>query len=98
MIRADWPPVFRYGFSVLLFTALIAIALLLRYSHIDINLTIPVVIGLIAATWWGGRGPGLVFVFLVIAATVVLATSLRDHGASRYRPRQRKYREPAGPP
>lgn len=68
-IRARW--FIRYGLGVGLFIATLLISTGLLYFSIRINLTILVVFVLVAATWYGGRGPGLLLAVLIMATTIV---------------------------
>ncbi|HVE57457.1 MAG TPA: PAS domain S-box protein [Pyrinomonadaceae bacterium] len=62
----------RYGVSLGLFALTLGIAILLTSLEFKINLTILVVATLVAATWYGGRGPGLLLALLVSGATILL--------------------------
>lgn len=68
-IKRHWA--LGYGLALVLFGATIALSLLLTYLSVKINLTIPVVFALVAAAWYGGRGPGLLIAFLFETTTVV---------------------------
>ena len=70
-IRSAW---LRYGLTIVLFAATIGLSLLLTYFGIRINLTIPVVLALVAAAWYGGRGPGLLIALLFQATTIIYTT------------------------
>lgn len=76
--------VYRYGLAALVFTAVIAVSLLLRYLGYQVNLTILIVIALVAVSWWGGRGPGIVFCALVAAATVAMNPLPADQSMTRF--------------
>ena len=60
---------FRYGLSLAIFAATIGIAGLLSYAGFKINLTALIVVALVAASWYGGRGPGILYSVLVIGVT-----------------------------
>lgn len=68
-IRSPW---LRYGLAVGLFAAALGIALLLQYLGIRISLTILIMASLFIASWYGGRGPGLLLTVLLQAATIAL--------------------------
>lgn len=59
----------RYGFAVTIFAIILGASLALSYFEYKLNLGIPVFIGMGLAAWYGGRGPGILFVGLVLAAT-----------------------------
>ena len=63
---------FRYGLALLLFAVSLGLALFFSYLSLKINLTIVLVAALVAAAWYGGRGPGLFLAVLLLGATVVL--------------------------
>jgi two-component system cell cycle sensor histidine kinase/response regulator CckA len=70
----------RYGFSLIVFIIVAATSsILLRYS-IRINFTIPVVVGLVAVTWYGGRRPGYLMALLVMAASIASNPISSDTG------------------
>lgn len=66
-IRSRW---LKYGLGVGLFLATLLISSGLQYLSIRINLTILVIIVLVAATWYGGRGPGLLLAVLIELTTI----------------------------
>src|SRR5690606_922125 len=61
----------RYGLALLLFGIIFGLSQFLALYEIRLNFTIPVLIGLVLASWWGGRGPGL-FLALAITASVII--------------------------
>src|SRR5688572_5169927 len=61
----------RYGLALLLFVITLGLSLLLSRSGIRINLTIPVVLSLFLAAWYGGFGPGLLISVLFQATTII---------------------------
>jgi len=63
----------RYGLAVAIFAATIGLSLTLRYFELRVNLTIPVVFALVAAAWFGGRGPGLLVAVLFQATTLTFS-------------------------
>src|SRR5439155_21320505 len=71
--KKHWLP--RYGMAVLLFVATIGLALLLNNSSAKINFTIPIVFAVVAAAWYGGRGPGLL-ISVLFEATTIIYTSI----------------------
>ena len=63
---------FRYGLALAIFAVIVPVALLLIQYSIQLNITILVAVGLAAASWYGGRGPGLLLVGLVVAMAAVM--------------------------
>lgn len=61
----------RYGLAIALCAVTISIAILLSYYSIKLNLTILIVLALIIPAWYGGRGPGLLAVVIIEAATLI---------------------------
>jgi PAS domain S-box-containing protein len=61
----------RYGFSVGLFAAAIGISLLLQKYSIKINLTILIMGVIFLASWYGGRGPGILTALLLEMTTII---------------------------
>ncbi len=62
----------RYAFALGLFALTIAIASIVSYfSPKNNNMTILVIAALVAATWFAGRGPGLLVAALIEITTVV---------------------------
>lgn len=74
-IRSSW--LIRYGLGVGLFIATLLISSGLQYLSIRLNLTILVIFVLVAATWYGGRGPGLLLAVLIELTTVYSVYSNR---------------------
>lgn len=68
----------RYGLSVMIFGVTIGLAFSLRYLEIRLNMTIPVVLALVLAAWFGGKGPGLLVAVLFQATTLAFATVPAD--------------------
>jgi two-component system, cell cycle sensor histidine kinase and response regulator CckA len=66
-IRSSW---LRYGLSVGLFILTLLIAAGLQALSIRLNLTILVVFVLVAATWYGSLGPGLLMAVLIESITI----------------------------
>lgn len=62
----------RYGLAVVLFGVLLGISLLLNSLDYKVNLTVLVVIALVAASWYGGKGPGIFLTVLLEIATIIL--------------------------
>ena len=62
----------RYGLAVLVFVVIVATAALLQHFSLKINFALPVVAGLVIATWYGGRGSGI---FLAVLLQVVIVFS-----------------------
>ncbi|HSI87425.1 MAG TPA: ATP-binding protein [Pyrinomonadaceae bacterium] len=68
----------RYGLALLLFGLIFGLSQILSQYGIRLNLTIPVVVGLVAASWWGGRGPGLFLALAITASVIVYAPRPED--------------------
>jgi len=64
----------RYGLGLAAFSLTILLALTLRYFSIRIDLGFLVVVVLIAVSWFGGTGPGLMLAVLFEATTVLSAS------------------------
>lgn len=62
----------RYGLAVAIFALILVIALLLRYFSIQLNLSVVLAVGLVAAAWFGGRGPGIFLLFLILLGAIVI--------------------------
>lgn len=66
----------RYGFVLLIFGLIIGISLLnSRYFDLRLNLTIPVVLAVVAVAWFAGRWPGILLGILFQATTIIFATA-----------------------
>lgn len=63
----------RYGLAILLFVAIVVIALLFTYFSIKTNNLIPIIVGLFLAAWYGGNGSGILLAALVMA-TIAYST------------------------
>ena len=50
---------FRYGIAILAIAILLLLSSGLRSLGIQLNLTAPIVIAIVAVSWFGGRGPGI---------------------------------------
>ena len=66
-----WHPVLRYGLAVVCFSATVGLSLILSNLGIRLNLTIPIVLALVATAWYGGRGPGILISVLFQATTII---------------------------
>ena len=62
----------RYGLAVAIFAGLALFALLLSKFSIQLNTSLIVAVGLAAASWYGGRGPGLLLLGLILALTMAM--------------------------
>lgn len=62
----------RYGLAVAIFALILVIALLLRYFSIQLNLSVVLAVGLVAAAWFGGRGPGIFLLALILLGAIVI--------------------------
>ena len=61
----------RYGFSILLFAAVLGLSLVLRYFGLQVNLTIPIIVAIVGSAWFGGRGPGILICVLIVAVSML---------------------------
>jgi PAS domain S-box-containing protein len=68
----------RYGLALLLFGLIFGLSQILAYYGIRLNFTIPVVVGLVAASWWGGRGPGLLLALAIAVSIGIYAPRPQD--------------------
>ncbi len=66
-----WHPVLRYGLAIVCFGATVGLSVLLSNLGARLNLTIPIVLALVATAWYGGRGPGLLISILFQATTII---------------------------
>ena len=57
----------------MLYGLTLGLSVLLLYSGIKINLTLPVVFALVATVWYGGLGPGVLISLLFEATTIIYA-------------------------
>ena len=64
----------RYGLAVVVFGLVVGTIILNQRLQINLNLTIPIVLGLVAVVWYAGRGPGIFLSFLYQITTAVLST------------------------
>jgi PAS domain S-box-containing protein len=68
----------RYGLAVVVYGAVMGIALLNQRQEVKLNLTIPIVFGLVAVVWYGGRGPGILISLLFEATTIAYSPAPPD--------------------
>ena len=76
----EWHWLLRYGLTLVVFAAVIGLALLNKNYDVKLNLTIPIVFGLVAVVWYLGRGPGIVL-SLMFEATTVIYTVVPPEGS-----------------
>ena len=67
----EWHWIYRYGLAVVLFAVTLGLSRLLSSVGLSVNLTIPIVLSLAAAAWYGGLGPGLLISILFQATTII---------------------------
>lgn len=67
-----------YILAILLFSATLGLSILISSFGIKLNYTIPVVVSLVAASWYGGRGPGLLISVLFHGTTMLYAPTAPD--------------------
>ena len=63
----------RYGLGLIPFAVILFVSLLFRYYSIRVDLSLLVIVILISAAWYGGRGPGLLVGALFIVSTFMMA-------------------------
>jgi two-component system, cell cycle sensor histidine kinase and response regulator CckA len=61
----------RYGLSVLIFGVTLGIQNLLAAYSIRLSFTIPIIVGLVVAAWYGGRGPAILLAILYVTVTAI---------------------------
>jgi PAS domain S-box-containing protein len=71
--------VLRYGFTLLLFAAVLGLSVIVRYLGLQISLTIPIIVAVVAVAWFAGRGPGILICTLIVVVSVL---SLRSTNTS----------------
>lgn len=64
---------FQSGVAVVLFGATLALSWLLNWTGLRINLTVPIVVSIVAAAWYGGRTGGVIISVLFQGATLLLS-------------------------
>ncbi|MFN2501214.1 MAG: response regulator transcription factor [Pyrinomonadaceae bacterium] len=60
----------RYGLAILVLAIILGIQNLLRWFSININFTVPVIVGLVIVAWFAGRRPGLLLAILLAGISV----------------------------
>ena len=70
MIKGWKSVLWRYSMAVLIFGAIIGSSALLGYFSIKINFAIPVIAGLAAVAWYGGRRPAILLVLMIEAVSI----------------------------
>jgi PAS domain S-box-containing protein len=70
--------VFRYGLSIVLFGVVLGLSLFLRHYGLQVNLTAPISVAIVAAAWFGGRGPGILISVLVVAVSAISTNRSAD--------------------
>jgi len=63
----------RYGLALLIHVIVVGSIILNSRSGLNIPLTIRIILGLVAAVWYGGTGPGVFLCFLYQATTAILS-------------------------
>ncbi len=77
LMKSHW--LLRYGFALVAFAAIIGISLLnSRLFELRLNLTIPVVLAMVAVAWYAGRWPGIFLGVLFQVTTVIFSTAPAD--------------------
>lgn len=62
---------FRYGIAVLAIAVLLLLSATLRSLGVQLNLTAPIVIAIVAVSWFGGRGPGILVSVVIVGIAMV---------------------------
>ena len=62
---------FRYGIAILAIAILLLLSFGLRSLGIQLNLTAPIVIAIVAVSWFGGRGPGIVVSIVIVGIAML---------------------------
>jgi two-component system cell cycle sensor histidine kinase/response regulator CckA len=62
---------FRYGIAILAIVILLLLSFGLRSLGIQLNLTAPIVIAIVAVSWFGGRGPGIVVSIVIVGIAML---------------------------
>jgi two-component system, cell cycle sensor histidine kinase and response regulator CckA len=86
MLKTVKSYVLRYGLALLVFFAVIALAVLLRRLAIAIDVGFLVILALIAVSWFWGRGPGLMVLVLfeLVAVAFVYQTQPERLSTGKY--------------
>ncbi len=74
---------FRYGLAVVLFAAVLGLSIMLRELGVRLNLTIPVILALVATAWYGGLVPGILIGVLFQATTIYFTPVAPDSTVAR---------------
>jgi PAS domain S-box-containing protein len=62
----DWKSSLRrYALAIGILALIVGVQIGLQLLSIKLSFTIPIIVGLVAASWLGGRGPGFVLAFLM---------------------------------
>src|SRR4051794_25406982 len=73
----------RYGLALLIHLIVVGSLILNSRSGLNLPLTIPIILGLVAAVWYGGLGPGIFLCFLYQATTALLSPVPPELGLAR---------------
>jgi PAS domain S-box-containing protein len=63
----------RYGLALVIHLVVVGSLILNSKTGLNLPLTIPIILGLVAAVWYGGTGPGVFLCFLYQGTTALLS-------------------------
>src|SRR3569623_1375104 len=69
--RRHW--LLRYGMALVVHGVVVGCIILNSQSGLNLPLTIPIILGLVATVWYAGTGPGVFLCFLYQATTAILS-------------------------
>jgi PAS domain S-box-containing protein len=72
-VRRHW--LLGYILAICLFGVVLGLSLLLTELGVKVNLTIPIVVALVATAWYGGLGPGILLSILFQGTTILYSSS-----------------------
>ena len=68
----DWKSyVRRYALAIGILVLILTVQNLLLYFSIKLSFTIPIIVGLVATGWYGGRGPGIALAILIALISAI---------------------------
>src|SRR5690242_6651415 len=70
-MKSRWKSlILRYGLAILVLAVILVVQNLLLAYSIKLSFTIPIIVGLVAVGWYGGRGPGILLSALIQAINI----------------------------